>query len=160
MPLKRDKNIQILSREHHHGLLFCWKIKTGIKNAVDPKRIVAYVHFFWDGHLKTHFKEEEDLLFCTVEDPLCKKTLRQHDEIRSLLLDLNATYDTLAELITNIEAHIRFEERELFPHLEKSLTAQELLSIGSALEKCIQHPLLMITMTNSGKTDHSFNGPI
>ena len=81
-PLKRNKNIQILSREHHHGLLFCWKIKAGLNKAVDPKRIIAYINFFWDSHLRMHFKEEEDLLFLKSEDSMCREALIQHEEIR------------------------------------------------------------------------------
>jgi hemerythrin-like domain-containing protein len=34
-----------------------------------------------------------------------------------------------------VETHIRFEERELFPHLEKVFNGQELEDIGAALEQ-------------------------
>ena len=31
-PLKRSKELAPLSREHHDGLLFAWKIKQGLAN--------------------------------------------------------------------------------------------------------------------------------
>jgi len=141
-PIKRNKNIQVLSREHHHGLLLCWKIKEGKKRAVDPRRIVAYINFFWDNHLKNHFKEEEDLLFSLVEDNLCTIGFSQHKNIRSLLERVNESPDNLDAFIEHLEAHIRFEERELFPHLEQILTDQQLLEIGSALEASHEVPFI------------------
>lgn len=37
--IKRTKALQPLSRDHHHGLLLCWKIRQGIKLNVEPERI-------------------------------------------------------------------------------------------------------------------------
>ena len=36
-PLKRNPNLVPLSREHHYGLLFCWKLKQGLANGTDPE---------------------------------------------------------------------------------------------------------------------------
>jgi len=39
VPIKRSIALQPLSREHHHGLLLCWKIRTGLKKGIDIDRI-------------------------------------------------------------------------------------------------------------------------
>lgn len=137
-PIKRNEHIVILSREHHSGLLFCWKIRTGLKMDVNAERIVRYV-IFWENYLQKHFNEEEEHLFFKVKDDECKKGLAQHEKIKLLIKRINS--DTaklnpgiLTQLADYVDNHIRFEERELFPHLENILDEQELIRIGAALE--------------------------
>lgn len=138
-PIKRNENLVILSREHHFGLLFCWKIRKGLKTNVATERIGKYVGFFWDNHLRQHFEEEEAHLFLKVQDSECRKGLGQHQEIKSLLkrilaADAEPAHTLLNQLADKVDAHIRFEERELFPHLERTLPEEELKRIGAALE--------------------------
>lgn len=137
-PIKRNEHIVILSREHHMGLLFCWKIRQGLKKQADTNRIEKYVAYFWDSHLRQHFREEEDHLFEKVNDDFCWKAMQQHREIRALIHQVTGSVpvpstDMLNQLADCVDAHIRFEERELFPHLEKVLDEQELIRIGAAL---------------------------
>lgn len=146
-PIKRNKNIVILSREHHSGLLFCWKIRQGIKKNAEAERIQQYVSYFWKDHLYKHFNEEETLMFLKVDDDACRKALEQHDQIRLLfkLVTNRATpisYSLLTQLADMVDDHIRFEERELFPHLEKVLDEEQLKHIGAALEQshAVVHP--------------------
>ena len=54
-PLKRSKALQSLSREHHYGLLLCWKIRSGLKKAVDIERIKAYTDWFFKNSLSKFF---------------------------------------------------------------------------------------------------------
>lgn len=135
-PLKRNENILILSREHHFGLLFCWKIRQGIKNGVETERIKKYVSFFWNEHLEKHFEEEEVHLFRIIDDGECAEGLRQHEELRALfseIVNTETTNQRLTQLADALDAHIRFEERQLFPHLEKSLDEEKLRAVGAAL---------------------------
>ncbi len=136
-PLKRNENIQPLSREHHYGLLFCWKVRTGLKKEVDVNRIKRYVEYFYHSHLKPHFKEEETLLFNKVKHELCEEAQRDHWEISELITKvLSEEGDMkmwLEELSDKIDNHIRFEERILFPFLEKTLTSTELTKVGERL---------------------------
>ncbi|QHT66965.1 hemerythrin domain-containing protein [Rhodocytophaga rosea] len=140
-PLRRDENIAILSRDHHFGLLFCWKIRQGIKKNVAAERIKNYISYYWHTHLQTHFEEEEIYMFLKVNDDACRKALQQHEQIRELMkqiltdADSTADYSLPTGLADLVEAHIRFEERELFPHLEEVLTEGELKRIGAALEQ-------------------------
>jgi hypothetical protein len=45
-PLKRAEYLKALSREHHHGLLLCWKIKTGFSKGVSISRMKLYLDWF------------------------------------------------------------------------------------------------------------------
>ena len=138
-PLKRSPHIVELSRDHHTGLLFCWKIRQGLKKATDTARIKDYVAYFWSNHLLPHFAEEEEHLFLKVQDAMCQEALEQHTSIKSLISQVTSpegapTPELLHQLADTVDRHIRFEERELFPHLEKVIDEQELIRIGTALE--------------------------
>ncbi|WP_119079614.1 hemerythrin domain-containing protein [Chitinophaga alhagiae] len=132
-PIKRSEHIAPLSRDHHHGLLFSWKIKQGLKKQVDTARITAYVDYFWNTHLLQHFREEETLLFNQVEDEGCAKALQQHKAIAELVKERDAA--SLAALAAQVDQHIRFEERELFPRLEAILPAEALARTGAELAR-------------------------
>jgi hemerythrin-like domain-containing protein len=138
-PIKRNENIRPLSREHHFGLLFCWKIRKGLSNGTDPQRMTRYLVYFWEEHLKEHFKLEEDLLFKRVQGVLCTQALNEHLELQKIIGQLlNGTAyhssDLLEQLIELLARHIRFEERVLFPFLEQSLDADQLREIGGNLQ--------------------------
>lgn len=137
MPIKRNINIVALSKDHHFGLLFCWKINEGIKKNIDLERIKAYVDFFWSKHLAAHFNEEEILLFNNREDSFCEKAKEDHQIIIKEIAKIKnnearAKHDYL-HLAQLINQHIRFEERVLFPHLELILSEKELNEIGVSL---------------------------
>ena len=139
-PIKRNINLTWLSKEHHLGLLAIWKINQGIKLGIDTERIKKYIFFFWENLLKHHFAEEEILLFNTSVDNKVSEAFVQHDSIRKIIkkLQTRISHDLLPlqQLAEELEKHIRFEERILFPYFEKILTAEELQSIGTRLEKC------------------------
>lgn len=131
--MKRDENIVTLSRDHHTALLFCWKIRQGIKRKVTTERIHTYVQYFWNNHLEQHFKEEETILFAAIQDSLCEQAIAEHKELRKTIA-ATATTDNLNLLADTLDNHIRFEERILFPHLEKILAEETLAAIGKRLQ--------------------------
>ena len=145
MPIKRNENIIPLSQDHHLSLLFGWKIRQGLKADIDVNRIVDYVHYFEDVHLLPHFKEEEDLLFNPYsENEMVQKGLHDHEAIKNIVARLYAEQykqqkiDLLNLLADTVEAHVRFEERELFPELEQIVEPEKLEEIGAAL--AASHP--------------------
>ncbi|MDH7460082.1 hemerythrin domain-containing protein [Chitinophagaceae bacterium 26-R-25] len=138
MPIKRSEHLIRLSREHHSGLLFCWKIRQGLKKNADAERIKKYVEYFWQHDLADHFREEEDILFAFLKDnDKVKKAFREHVEIKALIDSIteNATPETgqLIDLADAVDNHIRYEERELFPYLETAFTPEQLMKIGEQL---------------------------
>jgi hemerythrin-like domain-containing protein len=136
-PIKRSEYIAVLSRDHHAGLLFCWKIKEGLKNGIDLQRINQYVKYFWEGHLQEHFREEEILLFSKLDDELTNRAKRDHQVLAGWFMRIIESkveyfqdYFSFTELLVN---HIRFEERVLFPFMEEHLPAAVLEEIGEVL---------------------------
>lgn len=134
--MKRNSNIVPLSRDHHFGLLCSWKIRQGLSKNIDPKRISVYLDYFWNTHLKTHFKEEEEVLFITREDALTAKALYEHRHIEHLVNRItdDPRETLLMEFSELLQEHIRFEERVLFPHFETILTEPELAEVGKQLD--------------------------
>lgn len=139
-PIKRSKHILQLSKDHHFTLLFCWKLRQGLKWELDTERIKSYVQYFWEKDMRQHFREEEEVLFAPVKDDKVQKAINDHRQIEKLVESLNTlTRDEalkqLRALADTVDAHIRYEERQLFPHLEKVLTEAQLESVGARLKK-------------------------
>ena len=130
-PIKRHQAVVSFSKDHHFGLLLVWKIRQGLGKSVNAERISKYVVYFFKEDLEKHFKDEEQLLFCRlpVDDALRKRAEEEHQSIYNLVnaIDENKN-DTklLNQLANELEKHIRFEERELFNHLQKKLMPADL----------------------------------
>lgn len=137
----RHESIVALSRDHHLGLQFAWKLKRGLKGGVSVRRMLSYINYFWKDHLKTHFKEEETIVFIELMDELCERAINEHREMEALIQNINLLFqkEDIERLAKLSHDHIRFEERELFPHLENSLSEKCLNDIGSILKKMHNH---------------------
>ena len=141
-PLKRSKELAPLSREHHDGLLFAWKIKRGLANGTSIETLCNYTRWFWSNHIKPHFKDEEKVLvkFLPGDNALVEQMFKEHAQIRDLVISLDKEPDSnslqlLAEVIND---HIRFEERELFSYAEKTLSPEQLNEIYNELPDELQ----------------------
>jgi hemerythrin-like domain-containing protein len=138
-PIKRSKQLTPLSKDHHDGLLFAWKIKQGLKNGTDIKLIAEYVQWFWKNHLEEHFKEEEQILapHLPADNELLKRMIDEHQEIESMVHINESIPDEtlLRNLAQAIDDHIRFEERQLFSYAEKIIPEKELNLIYEQLSK-------------------------
>ena len=137
-PLKRSEQLKRLSREHHAGLLFSWKIKEGISIGVPVERMQHYINYFVNGHLLGHFEQEEKLLFNQVDIPVCLQAKKEHVLLKNLIHRINyspvVNYEIYIELSDLLNDHIRFEERVVFPLLEELLDVQTLNAINNKLE--------------------------
>ena len=87
--------------------------------------------------MQPHFTEEETILFAPVNDAEVQKALDEHTQIAALIKGLNTGEDNaanqLSTLADTVDNHVRYEERQLFPHLEQVLTDEQLNSIGKQL---------------------------
>lgn len=135
--MKRNAHIVKLSKDHHFSLLFCWKIRNGLKYEVAPGRIIKYVEYFWQTHMQPHFADEETILFSAIKGAEVQKALIEHrqiaEQIKALSTAGNNEANRLSILADMVNNHVRYEERELFPYLEKVLTDEKLDSIGKQL---------------------------
>ncbi|MGB1308858.1 MAG: hemerythrin domain-containing protein [Oceanihabitans sp.] len=130
-PQKRHKALQPLSREHHHGLLLSWKIRTGFNKNIEPERIMEYANWFFKAHLIPHFEMEETHIFTILnaDHELVKKALADHRRLKRLFTKNENTALTLSKIEEELEQHIRFEERILFPEIQKIATESQMLEI-------------------------------
>jgi hemerythrin-like domain-containing protein len=142
-PIKRSEELQPLSREHHDGLLFVWKLRQGLKKGISNERLRDFGNWYWKHHIRGHFYQEEVLLlpFFPPDHPLVKQLKDDHNYISELLLSTDREPDryNLELLCKVIERHIRFEEREFFQYLENTLDKEQLKKIHEGLEK---HPVI------------------
>lgn len=125
---KRHKALQPLSRDHHHGLLLSWKIRTGLNKNIDTERIWQYANWFFKTHLIPHFNMEEKHIFTFLDDKndLNKKALADHRRLKRLFSETEKDANTLSKIEEELERHIRFEERVLFPEIQKKATEEQL----------------------------------
>ncbi|MBK0402391.1 hemerythrin domain-containing protein [Adhaeribacter sp. BT258] len=145
-PIKRDPNLVPLSREHHFGLLFAWKIKQGLAKNASLETMRDYVLYFWETGLQEHFLAEEDLLLniLPATDVQRYKILREHETVRKLIDQIEAktefseaVFETLHTYLTD---HIRYEERTFFPYLEQQASLEQLTKIGKHLAEEYAEP--------------------
>jgi iron-sulfur cluster repair protein YtfE (RIC family) len=136
-PIKRSKELAPLSREHHEGLLFVYKIRQGLKGNIPAARIAPFCTWSLHSHFDLHFKREEKELVPVLEDthPMMQRMLEEHQSIRNQFASINEhTKDAVLEgLAQSINDHIRFEERVLFPLIEQTASRVQLKAIEQSL---------------------------
>jgi len=131
-PLKRSKQLTPLSREHHEGLLLCWKIREGLAKDLSPERIADYILHFFRTNLEAHFQEEEQFIFPLLDASNNDRieAEQHHKLLREMVSSLSEKHlqenMLLNEFEKTLETHIRFEERVLFPLIEKEVDADVL----------------------------------
>lgn len=144
--MRRHESLMPLSREHHDGLIAAQLIKKGAANykgmPTDFKGKSEYIVQFYYQHLIPHFEDEEERLFPLISnieneiDFLIEEIIREHVEIKNYIKAVeenNHTEETLNELGTLLENHIRKEERILFELIQNKLTEDKLQKIKKVL---------------------------
>ncbi len=130
-PIKRHEALKPLSREHHFGLLLCWKIRQGFKKEVEPDRIKKYLDWFRIKYLDPHFEAEEKFIFPVLgnEHPMVKRALAEHLRLRQLFDEEVEVPKALKRIEEELDLHIRFEERELFNEIQQTASPGQLKEI-------------------------------
>jgi iron-sulfur cluster repair protein YtfE (RIC family) len=141
--MKRSEALAILSRDHHHALVVAQKLKRADTKTARAAR--AQFLAYWDDEGRHHFQLEEELLLPAfaghgdARHPLVLRVLGDHVTIRSRAAQLAATAEpavtALHELGSELSAHVRLEERGLFPVIEAAIPAGELLALARALDR-------------------------
>lgn len=153
MPIKRSEELQPLSRQHHNGLLFCLLLHKGIKKKAEPEVMKEFIVWFWYKDLLQHFNLEEKFLLPLQQEYFLleaglQRMVDEHYELKNIINEnsLNPTYDSVEELRAKLEAHIRFEERDLFPLIEETISNRQREAIGAVLahekdDNCMNYPI-------------------
>ena len=130
-PIKREEYLKALSREHHHSLLLCWKIKTGFTKGVSITRMKLYIDWFFKNHLQPHFELEEKYIFPILgnENVLIKQAIEEHKIISRLFCDSSHIETSIKQIQEDLEKHVRFEERVLFDEIQKVASSENMEEI-------------------------------
>jgi quercetin dioxygenase-like cupin family protein len=125
--VKRLQALIPLSHDHHHALVEARRLRRAADRDADPSSAAsAFVRFFRRSSVP-QFREEEEAFFPLVIDveearALLVQALLDHQHLHSLVATLEAGGDiraTMRELGERLEAHVRLEERQLFPLIER-----------------------------------------
>ena len=135
--MKRSEALRSLSRDHHQALALALELR----RTDDPARAAARFHEFWSREGSLHFRVEEEVLLPTwellgtVQAEPAARLAKEHREIRAAALALGANPPLAAvrDLGERLAAHVRFEERELFPLIEADLGLGELEALARAV---------------------------
>lgn len=122
--MKRLDCLGDLSREHHTALSLALRARraaAGGDNEVAA--MAAKVRERFAAELEPHFREEERWLLPALaemgQQALVERTLADHAELARLVEELAVpSAETLQAFADGLTAHVRFEERELFPAAE------------------------------------------
>lgn len=127
-PLERHPLLKPLSREHHQGLLLCWRIRRDLQARTDHDVVLNECRVFFRSHLLPHFAVEEEVVFPVLGrvNPLVQRAIAEHRRIARLFLQRVDPRTTLGLVEEELEAHIRFEERVLFPEVQRMATPEEM----------------------------------
>ena len=145
--MKRHPALHPLSHDHHQGLILAQQLKKGapqykgMPSTLEEKK--NYTISFYNNELIKHFEDVEKILFLLAKnrspeiDVMITEIVDEHRKMENLVNEIQETNDlenVLNELGWLLEKHIRKEERELFPAIEKLLTEGELSELKTKLK--------------------------
>jgi hypothetical protein len=142
---KRHDTLIPLTHDHHHALAQARRLQdVGAMPDQTERRNLAndFLNFYF-GRGVRHFHEEEELFFAPlIDNPEARDLvlravsdhLRLHALVRTVkrqLSDGDADPKTLGRISTLLTEHVRFEEQELFPLVERLVPEDELNDLAT-----------------------------
>ena len=128
MDSREDRNIPLtpLIEEHDEVILFCERIREGLRNKTDLNRIKKYVDWFKDTYLDPHFEIETKYIFpiLGITNVRVKRGLANHRRLQRLFAtkDLNKALNLIEE---ELSTYIGYEERVLYTEIKKLATKEQ-----------------------------------
>lgn len=138
--MRRHHALVPLSHDHHHALVEARRLRRAADEAAPAAAASAFLRFF-AAETVHHFREEEELLFPLAvgfdeaQEPLVQALL-EHQRLHALVTELEERLadgrppaDVMRELGELLDAHVRHEERVLFPLIERLVADQTLVAL-------------------------------
>lgn len=139
--MKRRPELRDLSDDHHTGLVLairCKRAGSGGEEG-DPAWLWAQVARAFTDHLEPHFRIEEEHLLPALETigeaRLAARIRADHAALRDMRGVGAADTTTVRAFGALLEAHIRFEERDVFEPTQDRLPKAALEAIAAACRK-------------------------
>lgn len=129
--MKRDARLRGLSSDHHQALVIARStLRLAEFEQADAAAARALAERY-DRELEPHFAIEEEVLLPALEkageQAFVQRTLEDHAFLREIAhAAREGRTEQLAAFAERLTAHVRFEERELFPRCEELLTDEVL----------------------------------
>jgi hypothetical protein len=129
--MRSEPRLLELSSDHHEVLVVIEQIRLRLVTGDSGEEVGRFVGQKYDSYLSPHFKIEEEFLLPELASSstaeLVRRTLAEHELLRSLMKDARlGQWDALRALADVLEAHIRFEEREVYPAIEAKASNEAL----------------------------------
>ncbi len=153
--MKRHPSLHPLSQHHHFALIQALAMRRAAE-APEGKRVAAverqaekFVQF-WHKTGYLHFREEEEVLLPAYarhtrldQDAGVIRILADHAEIRAAVQEFEQRLarkipiepEELARIGKLLHDHVRLEENEVFPRIEKALGEESLNAMGRGLTR-------------------------
>jgi hemerythrin-like domain-containing protein len=142
----RDKNLIPLSHQHQRALALCVRIDRA--HPISEGDLEAWqreLDLLFQEEIERHFLAEEDVIFTAAGSfsellPLVEELRLDHSRLRetfSLARSRRLSADNLGAFAQRLSTHIRKEERELFEHMQRLLSSEQLASLGGRLEAAL-----------------------
>jgi len=134
--MKRSPELIALTREHHHALVLARRAIAAAREPSAARALGAELAQLFARELEPHFRIEEQRLLPALRDAgeyaRTARTLDEHRQLRALAL-AGATGDSASLLSFGLllEAHVRFEERDLFPLAEAIVPMKALAAVAA-----------------------------
>ncbi len=139
--MQRHRALQPLSRDHHDGLVSVRRLmQSADAGAEMRKHAIHEFRQLWVDEFAEHLSDEERWLAPLMTPAQTRRLRGEHQQIRDLAskaaeqeLADDPPSDWVRRLANTLHDHIRWEERELFPAIEKSSSEEELIMTEAAL---------------------------
>ena len=153
--MKRHPSLHPLSQHHHFALIQALGMRRAAEAPADKRDAMVQRQAdkfvaFWHKTGLVHFREEEEVLLPAYarharldRDAGIMRLLADHAEIRAAVQDfeyrrakkLPIGAEAMARLAKLLHDHVRLEENEVFPRIEKILGEENLKAMGRGLTR-------------------------
>jgi hemerythrin-like domain-containing protein len=142
--MKRHEALEQLSRDHHQALFQAMRLKRAAED--DAGDVLGDFLDYWFSVGNLHFRAEEEVLlpayaaFGDASRDEVVRVLVDHVEIRREAHELGGLKEDppperLHALGQRLDAHVRHEERALFPLIEEALPDDELVRVARGVDE-------------------------
>ncbi|HVT12465.1 MAG TPA: hemerythrin domain-containing protein [Fimbriimonadaceae bacterium] len=129
--MKRHPSLEAFSRDHNVGLIFGRRlVQASSLDEGGRQAAVGELLQYWSDELADHFMEEERLLLSLIPSAELRHRLvedhREFSAIVDYLVDRRGDPDLMGRAGELLAIHIRWEERVLFPEIQRTATTRQL----------------------------------